>query len=67
MQINSLAVFCGSKGGNNPLYVEQAKALGHLMASKKITLIYQPKMLFGEFNSLSRLFRDDQNKININT
>ncbi len=40
MKINSLAVFCGSKSGNNPLYVEQAKALGHLLGSKKITLIY---------------------------
>ena len=40
MQINSLAVFCGSKSGNNPLYEAEAKALGHLLASKKITLIY---------------------------
>ncbi len=40
MHINSLAVFCGSKSGNNPLYVNEAKALGHLLASKKITLIY---------------------------
>ena len=40
MAINSLAVFCGSKSGNNPLYTEQAEALGHLLASKKITLIY---------------------------
>jgi uncharacterized protein (TIGR00730 family) len=40
MQIDSLAVFCGSKSGNNPIYEEQAKRLGHLMASKKITLIY---------------------------
>lgn len=40
MQINSLAVFCGSKSGNNPLYEAAATALGHLMASKKITLIY---------------------------
>jgi uncharacterized protein (TIGR00730 family) len=40
MAISSLAVFCGSKGGNNPMYVEQAKALGHLLGSKKITLIY---------------------------
>lgn len=40
MNINSLAVFCGSKSGNNPLYEEQAKTLGHLVASKKITLIY---------------------------
>lgn len=40
MQINSLAVFCGSKSGNNPLFVQEAKALGYLLASKKITLIY---------------------------
>jgi uncharacterized protein (TIGR00730 family) len=35
-----MAVFCGSKNGNNPLYAEAAKALGHLLASKNITLIY---------------------------
>lgn len=40
MQISSLAVFCGSKSGNNPLYVAEAKNLGYLLASKKVTLIY---------------------------
>lgn len=40
MAISSLAVFCGSKSGNNPLYEAEAKALGYLLASKKITLIY---------------------------
>ncbi len=40
MKINSLAVFCGSKTGNNPLFVAEAEALGHLLGSKKITLIY---------------------------
>jgi uncharacterized protein (TIGR00730 family) len=40
MKINSLAVFCGSKSGNNPLFEQQAIALGHLLASKKVTLIY---------------------------
>ena len=40
MKIDSLAVFCGSKSGDNPLFVEQAKQLGYLLASKKITLIY---------------------------
>ena len=40
MKINSLAVFCGSKSGSNPLFEEQAKALGYLLASKRITLIY---------------------------
>ena len=40
MAITSLAVFCGSKTGNNPLFEEHAKQLGHLLAAKKITLIY---------------------------
>jgi uncharacterized protein (TIGR00730 family) len=38
--IQSLAVFCGSKSGNNPLFVAHARALGHLLASQGITLIY---------------------------
>ena len=38
--IKSLAVFCGSKDGINPLFVEHAKQVGHLLAEKKITLIY---------------------------
>lgn len=37
MAITSLAVFCGSKDGNDP---EHAKQLGYLLAQKKITLIY---------------------------
>ena len=40
MAITSLAVFCGSKTGNNPEFVKQAITLGHLLASKKIPLIY---------------------------
>jgi uncharacterized protein (TIGR00730 family) len=40
MAITSLAVFCGSKSGNNPEYIKEAKALGHLLASKKVPLIY---------------------------
>ena len=40
MSINSLAVFCGSKSGNDPLFEEQARELGLLMAGKNITLIY---------------------------
>jgi len=40
MKINSLAVFCGSKKGNNPVYVEHAKELGKLLAKNNITLIY---------------------------
>ncbi|HNU88348.1 MAG TPA: LOG family protein, partial [Ferruginibacter sp.] len=40
MQIKALAVFCGSKSGNNPLFEKQAKELGYLLAEKNITLIY---------------------------
>ncbi len=40
MAIRSLAVFCGSRAGNNPLFCEHAKQLGHLLAQKNITLIY---------------------------
>lgn len=40
MQIRSLAVFCGSKSGNNPLFEKQARDLGYLLAEKKVELIY---------------------------
>ena len=40
MTITSLAVFCGSKEGNNPLFCEHAKRLGYMLAQKNITLIY---------------------------
>jgi uncharacterized protein (TIGR00730 family) len=36
----SVAVFCGSKEGNNPLFAEHAAALGKLIAQQNITLIY---------------------------
>ena len=40
MTINSLAVFCGSKSGNNPLYATHARQLGTILSKKGITLIY---------------------------
>jgi uncharacterized protein (TIGR00730 family) len=40
MKINSLAVFCGSKNGNDPLYAEHAKELGKILVKNNITLIY---------------------------
>ena len=36
----SMAVFCGSKKGDNPLFTEHATLLGKLMAENSITLIY---------------------------
>lgn len=38
--ISSLAVFCGSKSGNHPLYEAQSKLLGSFLARHGITLIY---------------------------
>ncbi|MFN8244059.1 MAG: TIGR00730 family Rossman fold protein [Ferruginibacter sp.] len=40
MAIKALAVFCGSKAGNNPLYAAHATALGQLLAQHSTTLIY---------------------------
>lgn len=40
MPIQSLAVFCGSKNGNNPLFIQHAADLGKLLAEHSITLIY---------------------------
>jgi uncharacterized protein (TIGR00730 family) len=38
--IRSLAVFCGSKSGKNPLYEKHATELGNMMAELGIELIY---------------------------
>ncbi|HSN08404.1 MAG TPA: TIGR00730 family Rossman fold protein [Hanamia sp.] len=40
MSIKSLTVFCGSKNGSDPLFVEHAKQIGYLLAKNKVTLIY---------------------------
>ena len=40
MPIQSLAVFCGSKTGNNAIFKEHAAQLGQLMAAHKVKLIY---------------------------
>jgi uncharacterized protein (TIGR00730 family) len=36
----AVAVFCGSKNGNDPIYVQHAKELGKLLGEHGITLIY---------------------------
>ena len=38
--MKSLCVFCGSSPGNNPAFIETAKALGYTMAEQNITLVY---------------------------
>ena len=40
MGIRSVAVFCGSKTGNNPLFEMHTWQLGYLLAQHGITLIY---------------------------
>lgn len=38
-KFNSIAVYCGSSAGNNPIYGEQAVKLADLLISEKITLV----------------------------
>lgn len=38
--VHSIAVFCGSKNGVNPLFIEHAVQLGKILAAKNITLVY---------------------------
>lgn len=40
MIIHSIAVFCGSKSGNDPIFTQHAEELGKIIAQHKITLIY---------------------------
>lgn len=40
MAIKSIAVFCGSKSGNNPIFEEQAISLGNVLAENNVGLIY---------------------------
>ena len=40
MKIQSIAVFCGSKNGTNPIYAQHAIELGKLLSQNNITLIY---------------------------
>ncbi len=40
MKINAVTVFCGSKPGNDDLYVNEANSLGRQLAQKGIELVY---------------------------
>lgn len=40
MVVNSLAVFCGSREGKNPVYIQHAIEIGKILVSKNIRLIY---------------------------
>lgn len=40
MFIQSLAVFCGSKNGNNILFAQHAEELGKLLAENNVKLVY---------------------------
>jgi uncharacterized protein (TIGR00730 family) len=40
MPIKFLTVFCGSKHGNDKLFCEQAREIGHMLAKKQVTLVY---------------------------
>ncbi|GAA4364691.1 TIGR00730 family Rossman fold protein [Hymenobacter saemangeumensis] len=38
--MQSIAVYCGSSSGANPIYTEQAQALGAALAARGLTLVY---------------------------
>jgi uncharacterized protein (TIGR00730 family) len=38
--MRSVAVYCGSSSGTDPVYLEAAKHLGELLAERSITLVY---------------------------
>ena len=40
MALQRVCVFCGSSGGGNPRYREQATALGRILAARRIELVY---------------------------
>lgn len=40
MPIHSLAVFCGSHAGNDPVFSEHAVSLGKILAAQDVTLVY---------------------------
>jgi len=40
MKIQSVAVFCGSKAGANPLYINGAAQLGRLLSAAGIKIVY---------------------------
>ena len=40
MNIESVAVFCGSRSGNNPIFAEHVQELGRLLTMLKIKLVY---------------------------
>lgn len=40
MEIKRIAVYCGSAKGNDPVYVEQAKAIIHEMHKNGMGLVY---------------------------
>lgn len=40
MSVKSLAVFCGSKNGKSPLYLQHAAELGKICASHNVRVVY---------------------------
>jgi hypothetical protein len=40
MNIGSVAVFCGSHAGNNPVYAKHVKELGRLLCMLKVKIVY---------------------------
>lgn len=51
-KFKKVAVFCGASSGNNPAYVEAAKALANEMVKRKIGLVYGGELLYVAIQAL---------------
>jgi hypothetical protein len=51
--VNSLAVFCGSKSGANPLFLSHTNTLGRMMAARNIKLVYNRYFMSAELPNSS--------------
>ena len=40
MPIRTIAIFCGSRKGNNPIYTQHALEVGRLLAAKQCKIVY---------------------------
>ena len=40
MTINCIAVFCGSKMGNDPIFARHTTQLGRLIAARRLKVVY---------------------------
>lgn len=60
--LKSVAVFCGSSEGNDPIIISQAKLLGYILATKNMTLVYGAAKI-GIMGKLAQATLDNKGKV----